>query len=87
MNANIARSAARSQIMVENAAFDSALGAALGLMLACLLVAGDFDLRETLAQSGAPLSSLAGLVGVAVAQGAICASLGGAMWRKLAARD
>jgi hypothetical protein len=72
---------------MQTTAADGAVGAGLGLMLACVILACNVDLQDNLAQGGAPLSSLLGLVSVAVAQGAIAASLGGAMWRKFATRD
>jgi hypothetical protein len=87
MNRATPKSAARSQALMQTTATDGVVGAGLGLMVACLLVSCNLDLQDTMAQGGAPLSSLLGLVSVAMAQGAIAASLGGAMWRKFSDRD
>jgi hypothetical protein len=79
--------AAESHSLASHAVWDGAVGAALGLLLVVGLVACDLDLQESMAQGGAPVLSLAGLVGVAVAQGALVASLGGALLRRFAALD
>jgi hypothetical protein len=67
--------AAETHSLATHAVWDGAVGAALGLLLVAGLVACNLDLQESIAQGGAPVSSLAGLVGVAVAQGERFAAL------------
>jgi hypothetical protein len=81
------RASARSQVLARNAVSDGALGAALGLLVVSGLVACNLGLRDGMAQSGQPLSSLASLVAVVVAQAAVVASLCGAALRKFSAND
>ncbi len=81
------RTAVRSQALARNAASDGAIGAALGLLVVSGLVACNLDMQDGMAQSGQPLSSLASLVAVVVAQAAVVASLCGAVLRKLSAGD
>jgi hypothetical protein len=77
----------RSQVLTRNAASDGVVGAALGLLIVSGLVACNLDLRDGMAQSGQPLSSLASLVAVVVAQAAVVAGLCGAALRKFSARN
>ena len=81
------RALARSEALARNAAQDGAVGAALGLLLVSGLVASNLDMRQMMADSGAPLSSLATLVSVVVAQCAVAASLCGAAVRKFSSPD
>src|SRR5947209_5658195 len=78
---------AQAQTLARNAAQDSAIGAALGLLLVSGLVASNLDMRQMMLDSAAPLSSLATLVSVVVAQCAVAASLCGAAVRKFSSLD
>lgn len=82
MNRPTLISAAKSTTLAKNAVSDGAAGAALGLLLVAGFVACDLDAREAMAQGGAPLTSLASLAGLALAQGAALASVGGAILRR-----
>ena len=75
---------ARSRALMQNAAQDSVVGAALGLLLVAGLIASSLEVRHMLADSGDPLASLAAIVGVVVLQGALTAGLCGAVVRKFA---
>ena len=77
----------RSQALARDAAVDSTIGAALGLLLVSSLIASNLDMRDTLANSGEPLSSMGVVVATVVAQCAVVAGLCGAIVRKLTASD
>ncbi len=81
------RTAVRSQALARNAAWDGMAGAALGLLLASGLIATSLDMQQTLANSDAPLSSLATLVTVLALQGALAAALCGVALRKFSQPD
>lgn len=81
------RAHAQSQTLARNAAQDGAVGAALGLLLVSGLVASNLDMRQMMADSSAPLSQLATLVGAVVAQCAVAAGLCGAAVRKFSSLD
>jgi hypothetical protein len=68
---------------VREVAHDGLIGAALGLLLTTGLIASDLDQWRKLADSNEPLTALAALVVVIVAQSAIVAGLGGLAVRKL----
>lgn len=81
------QSVVRSQAVARNAAHDGAFGAALGLLLVSGLIASNLDLRQMVADSHEPLTSLAIVVAVVVAQCAVVAGLCGVAVRKITAQD
>ena len=82
MNRATLVSAAKPMDLAENALLDGAAGAALGLLLVAGFMACDPDGRSAMSQGGEPLMSLASLAGLALAQGAALASVGGAILRR-----
>ena len=81
------RTAARTQTVARNAAQDSLVGAALGLLLVSGLIASSLDTRQMMVEAQSPLASLSAIVIVVVAQAALAATLCGAAIRKFAAND
>jgi hypothetical protein len=77
----------KSRALARNAAHDSAIGAALGLLLVSGLVASSLDISRTMAQSSAPVLSLIAIVAVVVGQCALAAALCGVAVRKFSALD
>ena len=73
----------RSQAFARNAAHDVSIGAALGLLLTSGLIASDLDQWRSLADSSEPLTALAALVAVIVAQAAVVGGVCGFAIRKL----
>ena len=78
---------ARPQVFARHAATDGAVGAVVGLSAVCVMAACNLDLRDSLLQSGAPVSSLLSLAGLACAEAAVLAGVGGAAWRRFLAAD
>ena len=69
--------------LARDAAHDVPIGAAFGLLLTSGLIASDLDQWRRLADSSEPLTALAALVAVIVAQAAVVGGLGGLVIRKL----
>lgn len=66
---------------------DGVLGGAIGLLVASILITANLDMREGLEHSGAPLTSLAGLIGALVLQFVIVAGACGAALRSFVEYD
>ena len=78
---------ARPKVVAKQAASDGAIGVVVGLSAVCVMAACNLDLRDSLLQSGAPVSSLLSLAGLACAEAAVLAGIGGAAWRRFLSAD
>ena len=79
--------AARSQVLMRNAARDGAVGALLGLLLLSGLIVTQLDVRQMMADNRELLSLLATVVGVIVLQCGVAAGLCGFVIRRVSAPD